>query len=188
MLTAVFLNLYIRPLQEQEVRSQLDDRALSHIVLETERLSPPVVGIMRRATRDVVLSTTSASPDVLIPTGWDAWLYFVGGGRDPEAFGDDCDIFKPDRYSHADTPPPLAFGAGAKNCLGQDFMRRTVVEIARTCLDMNLTMTGEVTAPGVQVWLGWACSSSLGSDGWAADVKQLPVQHPARPIMVNFSR
>ena len=143
---------------------------------------------MRRATRDTVLTTASSQPNVLIPKGWDAWLYFVGGGRDPEVFGDDCKLFEPDRYSHADTPPTLAFGAGPKTCLGKDFMHATVVEVARLCLNMRLAMTAETIALGVRAWLGWTSSDSPDSDNWAADVKQLPTQHPAKPIMVTFSR
>ena len=198
LLTAVFLNLYPFPQQSKAVDSgsntasagtelpRLDDQGLNRLILETERLSPPIVGIMRRAMQDVVLKNPGSEPDVLIPKGWDAWLYFVGAGRDPEAFGDDWHQFKPERHSQVDTPRPLAFGAGPKSCLGQHMMRGMIAQVARTCLTMNLKLTGQVEAEGVKAWLGW--NKLATPEAWAKDLKQLPTQHATKSIMVLFSR
>jgi cytochrome P450 len=113
------------------VRSQGDanarEKMLRSILLETERMSPPVVGVMRRLQKDVLLkpdaqaqpraatSTTSNSsgsnrsgsddPSPAagatahpVPAGHDIWLYLSGASRDPAIFGDDADLFRFDRY------------------------------------------------------------------------------------------
>lgn len=111
------------------IRSQGDkhvrERMLRSILLETERLSPPVVGVMRRAQRGLALrsdnhpgahpqsqtaasrndksarmntprpSTSSEHP---VPSGHDIWLYLSGASRDPSVFGEDADLFRFDRY------------------------------------------------------------------------------------------
>ncbi len=69
ILTAFVLNIYIFPTRDKDSDSSLADRLLSidnddnrnallySILLETERLSPPVVGIMRRSLSEVVLKS-----------------------------------------------------------------------------------------------------------------------------------
>lgn len=193
LLTAVFLNIHLHPSgpglkMQADTAGMVDINALNHVVMETERLSPPIVGVMRRTTRETELSVSGSSANVLLPKGWDVWLYFVGGGRDAEAFGPDCDSFKPVRYADSNTPKPLAFGAGAKTCLGHGFTRELVCQVTKTCLDSGVRMTGSVKAPGVQAWLGWIDNQSVTPEQWAADVSQLPTQHSAQPIIVSFSQ
>jgi cytochrome P450 len=164
---------------------------LRSIMLETERLSPPIVGIMRKATCDTILpSTTPDGTDVMIPKGWDVWLYFVGGGRDPSVFGPDWAHFQPDRYldptqnaAHA-----FAFSLGDKRCLGQDLVREICVRTGQFMLRDGLRLVGDVRSEGVRAWLGWEGSVTPGASEWAKDMKQLPTQRPAQPIKVRLTR
>lgn len=193
LLTAFFLNLFLLEINgthgierlkvmaetgEDEVR-----KYFRSVYLETERLSPPIVGIMRRLTRDMVLENDSSQPGTLLPKGWDVWLYFVGGGRDPTEFGEAYMTFDPTRYFSQDVPEPLAFGTGPKGCLGKSFMRDIALLVAEQCLTTGLSIEGDMSRPGLRGWLGWQDASP---EQWAADMKQLPTQHPSKPVSVRF--
>ena len=113
-LTAVMLNIFVLmdgPGQTSLASKIIEfsdssqrSKCVRNVLLETERLSPPVVGIMRRTTRDIVIDGQAAltgrngSPPVLVPKDWDIWLYFVGAARDPSAFGNTAEVFDPERF------------------------------------------------------------------------------------------
>ena len=211
LLAAVMLNLYIyrdeassqqatsvasRILNLEKARDR--DELLKSTILETERLSPPVVGIMRRITQDITLSAQEERlQDTLIPQGWDVWLYFVGAARDPAVFGKTADSFLPGRYNKTaddvaeDPRPGFAFGAGPKSCLGETLMREVVTTVAKTCLGMNggskvrvvLEASMEDVPRGVQGWLGW--QKGVKPEEWARDMKQLPTQRPVKGVTVK---
>lgn len=219
LLTAVMLNLYVysdsastsgsesiayKFSSPERSKDSGGDELLRSIILETERLSPPVVGIMRRTVQDITLpSQHDHVQPTLIPKGWDIWLYFVGASRDPAALADhggSPDLFHPDRHysstgeSGIAPQPSLAFGAGPKTCLGEDLIREIVTTVAKTCLGTNfinanskpmieLQRDGNDLPTGVQAWLGW--QKDVKSEDWARDMKQLPTQRPVKPVMVN---
>lgn len=176
-------------------------KLIESIVLETERLSPPVVGIMRQTTADVILSGGSEqSPDVRIPGGWDAWLYFVGASRDTAVFGDTADSFVPHRYlqESGERTEGFAFGAGPKTCLGRELMRQIAMTVAKTCLGLGeegmdvhqhapikLGCSDDDIPEGVRGWLGWR--ADVKPDIWARDMKQLPTQRPTKPLIVTLT-
>ncbi|KAL8670660.1 MAG: hypothetical protein Q9224_007660, partial [Gallowayella concinna] len=206
LLTAVLLNLFwfneegtslstrIQSLKNPRHRSNY----IQSLILETERLSPPVVGIMRRTTQDIVLhSTGERTPPTLVPQGWDIWLYFLGAGRDHAAFGETAEEFVPGRYYDAPCSQPegFAFGAGVKTCLGKDLMRMVATAVVETCIGraqaskpavpvVEFEGDGSRLPAGVQGWLGW--QSKVRPEEWARDIKQLPTQRPRRPIMVKL--
>lgn len=197
LLTAFLLNIFLFrnednvPLRDLvlSLLPQAQQQLLQSIELETERLSPPIVGIMRRAAKDDIIPSPGGQPDVLVPKGWDVWLYFVGAGRDPSEFGETWDCFEPERFvKNDDRDIPLAFGGGPKTCLGQNLIRRMAVVVARTCLQQGISFEGEVQATGVRGWLGWERHGDVRPEDWAADMKQLPTQHPTNPIFVRFRR
>ena len=199
LLTAYLLNLFLLDrggvrLAEEVRALQVEERTLllRSIQLETERLSPPIVGIMRRVTRDTVIpSPFKDSPDVLLPSGWDAWLYFVGGGRDRRTFGWTAQHFVPDRFLHSRNPDAatgLAFSAGPKRCLGQGLVQAICLSVAETIIGDGLKLEGKIQARGVRAWLGWEGSEDVGPEEWARDMKQLPTQRPAKPVKVTMSR
>ena len=210
LLTAVMLNLYVYRDQasSQQATSvasgilSLDiarnrDELLKSTILETERLSPPVVGIMRRTTQDIILSAQGERfQDTLIPHGWDVWLYFVGAARDPAVFGKTADSFLSGRYYRTgqvaeDPRPGFAFGAGPKSCLGETLIREVVTTVAKTCLGMNggsktrvvLEASMDDVPRGVQGWLGW--QKDVKPEDWARHMKQLPTQRPIKGVMVK---
>lgn len=199
LLTAYLLNLFLLErrgvrLVEEILALQGQERVelMRSIELETERLSPPIVGVMRRVSREsVVPSASHGGQDLLIPGSWDAWLYFVRGGRDPSAFGETSGRFVPDRFlpsSNPGAPQGLAFSAGAKRCLGQSLVREICLAVAESMLEGKTRLLGEVQATGVRCWLGWQESEGVGMEEWARDMKQLPTQRPARPVMVTVRR
>ena len=210
LLTAVMLNVFIPHASEAVESTALaskitaltceeDQNALIRsIILETERLSPPVVGIMRRTTADIILpSGIEDVHDTLIPEDWDAWLYFVGAARDTNVFGDTADVFVPDRYYHSDDQAPtgFAYGTGAKSCLGEHLIKVILMSVVKVCLGiqtesqttrmkpMNFVCESKVLPVGVQGWLGW--KKDVKPEDWARDVKQLPTQRPLKPVVVT---
>ena len=210
LLTAVMLNVYhdhpdhgklinrIRGLSDPRAREAL----IKSLVCETERLSPPVIGIMRRATTDIILPPSNKDvQSTLIPQGWDIWLYFVGAARDPAVFDATAQVFQADRYSanNVGDQHGFAFGAGPKACLGHNAMRDLIIELVKVCagvegnggngdhdgdgVELRVSEGREVPL-GVQGWLGWC--SNVKPEDWARDMKQLPTQRPVKPIMVTF--
>jgi cytochrome P450 len=197
LLTAFLLNLFLhRTKDDRSIAESLASESepgrlslrLRAILLETERLSPPIVGVMRRSTRDNVISSPGEHADIRIPKGWDCWLYFVGGGRDPSAYGSSWDMFDPNRYLDKGMPPGVAYGAGPKTCLGRDAIREIALTVAQTFMRLGIGMQGNVESRGVRGWLGWEPNNSVSPADWAQDMKQLPTQRPSDPIMIRVSR
>lgn len=193
LLTASLLNLFLSPGQQSLAfilrgqDSTMRQQMLRSILLETERLSPPVIGVMRRVQQDIILKSRQMDQvPTLVPTGWDAWLYFVGAGRDPSVY-EQANKFVPERFmSEASPEPGFAFGFGGKTCLGRDITRQIVETVAMVILDMDLCLEGSVTEPGVQGWLGW--DENVPVETIARDLKQLPCQRPRKPIRLHVVR
>ena len=192
LLTATMLNLFLLPCEPSlatRVRSEEPvnrDILLRSILLETERLSPPVVGIMRRVQQDVVIASPEGQPPTLVPAGWDVWLYFMNAARDKDAYHLP-DKFLPERFiSQAETKPGYAFGSGSKTCLGQHIVREIVRSVASSALDSGLNLEGSVEAGGVRGWLGW--DTGVVAEAFARDLKQLPCQRPKEAILLQVQR
>ena len=210
LLTALVLNLYTDHSRKGDgnsighIRNSSDEAGrlslIEKLVRQTERNSPPVVGIMRRTTGDIILQPSQFDQTAtLIPKGWDIWLYFVGAAHDhvpPGSYANDT----PDRkYSDRKVTDEesFAFGAGPKTCLGQNLIRQMVVTVVKSMigvkddgsmtplLPINLEDCVCANLPeGVQAWLG--SRTDVTPEAWARDMKQLPVQRPAKPILVRF--
>lgn len=192
LLTASMLNLFLLPCEpslETRVRTEDPENRnvlLNSILLETERLSPPVVGVMRRVQQDVVFTSPEGQPPTLIPAGWDIWLYFVSAARDNATYAL-ADQFLPERFvSSAETKPGYAFGSGSKHCLGEHIVREIVSSVATTVLSTDIRLRGSVKAEGVRGWLGWDTGVSL--EAFARDLKQLPCQRPKEAIRLRVHR
>ena len=189
LLTACVANLFLFPGTTSLaalVRSHAgDDRAalLGSILSETERLSPPVVGVMRRVQQHLAFAgPTPESDGHAVPAGHDVWLYLAGASRDPEVF-DDADKFHFDRYMRGEVPPGFALGQGAKTCLGAELVRCIVTTVTQALIDSKIELEGQIEQQGVKGWLGW--EANVGSEAIASDLKQLPCQRPREPIMVT---
>ena len=192
LLTASLLNLFLLPGDESlasRIRAAGPNNGsilLNSILSETERLSPPVVGIMRRAQNSIIVDSPNGQPATLIPSGWDVWLYFVGAGRDKTEYKL-ADKFLPERFIASDSVKPgFTFGAGQKSCLGRHVVRQIIHVVAETMLEANLMLEGSVNAQGVRGWLGW--ETDVSPAAFARDLKQLPCQRPKDPIHVRIYR
>ena len=181
------------------LRSQERDErraTLRSVILETERLSPPVVGVMRRVVKDVSLDfeaehrlgQTGYMLIHQIPAGHDAWLYFVGANRDETVYRD-AQRFHFDRFMPADGEGalPFAFGGGAKTCLGVEIVRKMVSIVVEELLEANVSMeiVGAGLDLGVKGWLGW---EEVDPAITARDLKQLPCQRPRKPVVVKVKK
>lgn len=192
LLTASMLNLFLLPCEPSlaaRVRTENmanRDALLNSILLETERLSPPVVGVMRRVQQDVVFVSQENERPTLVPAGWDVWLYFVGAARDRVTY-ELADKFLPERFIWpAETKPGYAFGAGLKTCLGQSIVRQIVKSVVTAALDTDIRLDGAVPAGGVRGWLGWDIGVSM--EAFGRDLKQLPCQRPKDAIRLRVHR
>lgn len=168
------------------------DAKVKSIIPETERLSPLVVGIMRRAIQDIILqpfvSAVNALP-TLTPQDWDLGIYFVGAVQDPALFGETAETFlhnkngSQTKKNRADES--LAFGAGAKSCLGQELIREVTMIVAKIYRGIDKKDISPKTNPavtisadvhripkGVQGWIGWQIQ--VKPEQWAKDMGQLP--------------
>ena len=196
LMLAVLLNVFLLPCERlgtpcladwiNQEDSKYRKLRLDATLKETLRLSPPIVGVLRRTTRDCTVSTrNNQQPDVLIPQGFEAWCYFPGGNRDPMVFGEDADLFVPERYlGNGPSPPaPVAFGLGSKSCLGAGLVNMAALTLVEALLDTRLYLSGDIEAAGVKGWLGHEIASP---EQWARDVKQLPTQRPSQPILVDI--
>jgi hypothetical protein len=191
LLTAVLANIFLMP-GDQSLASLLRSQPgqtraamLKSIILETERLSPPEIGVMRRAQQDIVLSTTHGGDRTHnVPAGHDVWLYLAGANRDSTVF-EDAERFRFDRFMHEDCedrPRGFSFGAGAKACLGADTARRIIATIADGLIEVGVELEGAIGEQGVRGWLGW---EDVPPSAIARDLKQLPSQRPRNPVMVT---
>ena len=159
------------------------EQRLIAVLNETLRLSPPIPGVMRRASEDkVVMTADEHDPNILIPRGFDVWCYFPGANRDPSVFGEDADLFRPARYLDVDhePAPSTAFGHGQKSCLGATFARDAAVAVYEAFAESHVRLSGAVDNVGVRGLLGWQVATP---QQWAEGVKQLPIQRPSEPIM-----
>jgi len=162
---------------------------LNDILLESERLSPPIIGVLRR-----VLDGPWRPPiermemEMEIPVGWDVWLYFPLINRDTKIYGDDANLFRPERWKDPNLAEPMSFGRGGKRCIGREMVRR----IGRLVLDemtrdgLRVLIEGDVDG-SLQDFLGWRDDTNGTKEGWKG-VKQLPVQRPRERVMVRFER
>jgi cytochrome P450 len=202
LLTAYLLNLFLWRGQgtgsgslAEMVRSQEDpemkQKMLESILAETERLSPPVVGVMRRVNHGIVLfanhdGTENDGEGYAVPARHDAWLYVAGASREPAVFTN-ADTFIWDRYmtmEDSDLDRGFAFGWGVKQCLGQDLARQICLTVVKTILDSSMSLSGSVADQGVRHWLGWEQNVPLKVI--AKDLKQLPTQRPRRVVNVQI--
>ena len=149
------------------------------LLLETERLCPPIIGVLRQ----VLDGAWQATPTMHVPENWDTWLYFPMINRDTRVYGEDAREFKPSRWESSPSPPePLTLGQGSKRCLGQGLVRRLVGLVLDEMKDVQVDIVSDLDA-SVRDYLGW---EDDGVHKWQG-IKQLPVQRPKVPVMVRCS-
>ena len=155
-------------------RPEAHNAPLEHVILETERLCPPIIGVLRRAMDPWVLG------EMEIPAGWDVWLYFPLINRDAEIYGPDASRFDPQRWEKPMTPPAMSFGQGDTECLGMDLVRR-IAGVVLEVLCVPQIQLGSDLVPSLRDFLGW----EQHAGGWDG-VKQLPVQRPRAEVFLRY--
>lgn len=103
--------------QHPEVWAKLRADPAGYAPLVTEevlRIATPTQGMFRLVTRDTELA------GVPIPKGARLVVVYAGANRDPRVWGDEPDVFDPDRPNLKEH---LAFGKGVHFCLGAPLSR-----------------------------------------------------------------
>ncbi|XVF43269.1 hypothetical protein PTKIN_Ptkin02bG0026700 [Pterospermum kingtungense] len=110
-------------------------KTITMIINETLRLYPPVTGMVRKVGREVQLGklTLPIDTEVTIPN--------MALHHDPELWGDDVHLFKPERFSEGiakatkyNAAAFIPFGLGPRSCVGMSF---SIAE-TKTALSMIL--------------------------------------------------
>lgn len=104
-----------------------DEARLASAVLETMRLEPSIPYIPRTAVASIELY------DEMIQAGSMVFLCIASACRDASAWREP-DHFGPERFSRADTPKPLNFGAGTHYCVGHALAKIAVEQSVRAVL------------------------------------------------------
>lgn len=138
-LTNVFFNLARNPSCYAKLRQEIVDageqaawtferlkslKYLQYVINETLRLNPAIGSNNRIALRDTILLTgggSSGTAPIYVKKGDRVIMSFYALHRRQDLFGDDANVFRPDRWKTL-RPVPwsyLAFGGGPRVCPGQ---------------------------------------------------------------------
>ena len=113
--TSLITNAVWRLLQQRELweRVVADPALVPAAIEESLRFDPPVLGLFRSVTRDVMLHGAT------VPKGAKVFLHYAAANRDGEVFEE------PDRFwiERPATPRHLSFGLGVHFCLGAPLAR-----------------------------------------------------------------
>ncbi|KAJ8732334.1 hypothetical protein PYW08_015064 [Mythimna loreyi] len=92
---------------------------LDAVVRETLRLYPPVPVVVRKIEKDVTLPS-----GITLVEGCAVLVSIWGTQRNPRYWGEDAELFRPERFLEAPLSHPAAFMAfsyGPRNCLGYQY-------------------------------------------------------------------
>ncbi|XWS23055.1 hypothetical protein CRYUN_Cryun29cG0088800 [Craigia yunnanensis] len=99
-------------------------KTINIIVNESLRLYPPVCNLTRSVRREVMLG------NVTLPENIELFISTLALHHDPEIWGEDAHLFKPERFAegvakatkaNAAATYYLPFGLGPRNCVGSNF-------------------------------------------------------------------
>ncbi|KAJ4823836.1 hypothetical protein Tsubulata_017989 [Turnera subulata] len=114
------LDLFGRQNPRAEGISKL--KTMSMVIYESLRLYPPIVGVGRRVEKAARLG------NLTIPGTMDFLVRPSAVHHDPEIWGDDVQLFKPERFAEGvakacnnNTAAFIPFGLGPRNCVGMNF-------------------------------------------------------------------
>lgn len=130
---------------------------LDQIILEIERLHPPIIGCCRHVEKSVTVR------NVKIPEGNKLWCSFLTANRDPSVF-ESPEEFNPSRWVDSDTMH-LTYGFHEHSCIGKPLSKMIVREI---CIGM------------VKAFRSWKVLSDNSVCRW------LPVCRPSDGLPCRF--
>ncbi|KAF6147029.1 hypothetical protein GIB67_036748 [Kingdonia uniflora] len=96
-------------------------KTMTMIINETLRLYPPIVAIYRNVSRETKIG------DLFLPGNIEVLIPCLVSHSDPEVWGVDAHLFKPDRFAEGvtkaakNTMAYLPFGLGPRACVGLNF-------------------------------------------------------------------
>ncbi|KAF6162619.1 hypothetical protein GIB67_003165 [Kingdonia uniflora] len=96
-------------------------KTMTMIINETLRLYPPVLGMTKIASREIRLG------DLLLPADIELVILCLVTHNDPEIWGENAYLFKPDRFAEGitkaakNTMAYLPFGLDPRTCVGSNF-------------------------------------------------------------------
>ena len=95
---------------------------MTMIINETLRLYPPVPGTSRKVGREIRLGK------LLLPTNIELNISSIALHHDPDLWGDDVHLFKPERFAEGiakatkyNAAAFIPFGLGPRSCVGMSF-------------------------------------------------------------------
>ncbi|KAK8275776.1 hypothetical protein V6Z11_D10G158800 [Gossypium hirsutum] len=110
-------------------------REMRMIINETLRLYAPINGLVRRARRQVQVGK------LVLPAKVDVWTPNMALHHDPQLWGDDAHVFKPERFEKGivkatkyNAAAFIPFGMGPRACVGMTF----AINETKTALSMIL--------------------------------------------------
>ena len=140
--TSLITNAVWRLLEQPALWRALvaDPGLVDPVIEESLRFDPPVLGLFRNTTRDLVLH---GEP---VPKGTKVWLHYAAANRDPRVFAE------PDRFDPArERSRHLAFGLGVHFCLGAQLARlearSALLALVRHFPRLELVNAGERITP-----------------------------------------
>ena len=140
--TSLITNLLWRLLERPERWQRLlDDQSLiPRAIEESLRFDPPVLGLYRNTTKDVLLHGQ------IIPAGSKVYIHYAAANRDASVFPD------PDNFDVGRSPQRhMSFGLGVHFCLGATTARLEAEVALRVLLnrmpDLRLINSGERVGP-----------------------------------------
>ena len=142
----------------------IPDESMENVVLECLRLWPPFVGGLRVAEKDTKIG------EYQVPKGYGVFYVSMMAHKDPEVFRDP-EVFDPDRWLNAnkeDRDKIFGFGSGLHKCIGEQFMWRYLVTVAKTFVKS----------------FNWDKEKLDGT----RKIKYLPVSRPAELLPIKLSR
>ncbi|XP_050372456.1 cytochrome P450 CYP749A22-like [Argentina anserina] len=120
-------------------------KTMNMIINESLRLYPPVVSLVRKSGREVTLGK------VIVPAGLELVVSILAVHREPQIWGPDAHLFKPERFSKGVAKATnnnigafLPFGLGPRTCVGLNF----AVTEAKIVLSMILQRYSFTLSPG----------------------------------------
>ncbi|TYI45522.1 hypothetical protein E1A91_D13G042900v1 [Gossypium mustelinum] len=110
-------------------------KTITMIINETLRLYPPISGVIREVGREVQLGK------LVLPTHSEVDMRIIALHHDPDLWGDDVNLFKPERFADGiakatkyNAAAFMPFGLGSRSCVGMSF----AITEAKTALSMIL--------------------------------------------------
>ncbi|KAK8259208.1 hypothetical protein V6Z11_D13G041200 [Gossypium hirsutum] len=110
-------------------------KTMTMIINETLRLYPPLSGVIREVGREVQLGK------LVLPTHSEVDMRIIALHHDPDLWGDDVNLFKPERFAEGiakatkyNAAAFMPFGLGSRSCVGMSF----AITEAKTALSMIL--------------------------------------------------